>query len=75
MREMADLRCRTTVTREVMMNRQYRNRCRKILRNSVIMINGTLLCVLLIPLCALLVVIDIVWLMMNGVIRKLEREE
>lgn len=58
-----------------MMKKMCRNRCRKILKNSVIMINGTLLFVLMVPFCALLVMIDIVWMMMDGMVRKLETEK
>lgn len=57
------------------MKKMYKSKCRKILKNSVIMINGTLLCVLMIPFCVLLVLIDIVWMMMDGAVRKLETEK
>ena len=54
------------------MKKTYRNKCRKIFRNSVIVLNGTLLFVLMIPFCALLVMIDVVWLIMDGMVRTLE---
>lgn len=51
-----------------------KKRCRKIIRNSMILLNGTLLFVLMVPFCALLVMIDMVWMMMDGMVRKLEME-
>ena len=57
------------------MKKMCESKCRKILKNGVIMINGTLLCILMIPFCVLLVSIDIVWMMMDGVVRKLETEK
>ena len=54
------------------MKKTYKNKCRKIFRSSVIVLNGTLLFVLMIPFCALLVMIDVVWLIMDRMVRKLE---
>ena len=58
-----------------MMKKTYRNKCWKICRNGVIMLNGALLFALMIPFCALLVMIDMVWLIMDGMVRKLEMEK
>ena len=57
------------------MKKTYKNKYRKIFRNSVIVLNGALLFVLMIPFCALLVLLDIVLLIMDGMVRKLEMEK
>lgn len=57
-----------------MMRKISEKRCRKIFGNSVILLNGMLLFILMVPFCALLVMIDIVWMMMDGMVRKLEGE-
>ena len=49
-----------------------RNKCRKLLKNGVIVVNGTLLCVLIVPFCALFVIIDVVWLLTDVVIKKID---
>lgn len=58
-----------------MMKKMCESKCRKILKKSVIMINGMLLCILMIPFCVLLILIDIVWMMMDGAVRKLETKK
>lgn len=55
-----------------MRRRSNRDRYRKFLKNSIIMINGTLLCILIVPFCMLFVIIDIVWLLTDGAIKKLD---
>lgn len=49
-----------------------KNKCRKLLKKCVIVINGGLLCVLIVPFCALFVIIDVVWLLTDGVIKKID---
>lgn len=49
-----------------------KNKCRKLLKKGVIVINGGLLCVLIVPFCALFVIIDVVWLLTDGVIKKID---
>ncbi len=49
-----------------------KNKCRKILKKGVIVVNGTLLCVLIVPFCVLFVIIDVVWLLTDEVIKKID---
>ena len=49
-----------------------KKKCRKLLKKGVIVVNGTLLCVLIVPFCALFVIIDAVWLLTDGVIKKID---
>lgn len=49
-----------------------KNKCRRLLKKGVIVINGGLLCVLIVPFCALFVIIDVVWLLTDGVIKKID---
>lgn len=49
-----------------------RNKCRKILKKCIIAVNGSLLCALIIPFCALFVMIDAIWLLTDGMIKKLD---
>lgn len=48
------------------------NKCRKLLKKGVIVVNGGLLCILIVPFCVLFVIIDIVWLLTDGVIKKID---
>lgn len=57
------------------MKKMFRDRSGKILKNSIIMIDGVLLCILMIPFCILLVFIDMVWMMMDRTVRKLETDK
>lgn len=41
----------------------------------VLMVNGTLLCFLLIPLCALFACVCILWALTDYILMKLEKEE
>lgn len=49
-----------------------KKKCRKLLKKGVIAVNGTLLCVLIVPFCALFVIIDVVWLLTDGAIKKID---
>lgn len=49
-----------------------KDKCRKLLKKGVIVVNGGLLCILIVPFCALFVIIDIVWLLTDGVIKKID---
>ena len=53
-----------------MKNRINKYKCRKFLKNSVIVVNGTILCTLMIPFCALFVLIDVVWVLTDEMIKK-----
>lgn len=55
-----------------MKNRTNRNKCRKFFRNGIIVVNGTILCALMIPFCALFALIDIVWVLTDEMVRKLD---
>ena len=55
-----------------MKNWMKKNKCRKFLKNGVIVVNGTILCALMVPFCALFVLIDIVWVLTDEMIRKLD---
>lgn len=55
-----------------MKNRINRYKCRKILKSSVIVVNGTILGVLMIPFCVLFVLIDVVWVLTDEIIKKLD---
>ena len=53
-------------------NRINKYKCRKFLKNSVIVVNGTILCTMMIPFCALFVLIDVVWVLTDEMIKKLD---
>lgn len=55
-----------------MKNRTNKSRCRNFLKNSVVIINGTLLCTLMVPFCALFVLIDMIWLLTDEMVKKLD---
>lgn len=55
-----------------MKNRIDKSKYRIFFRNSVIIINGTLLCTLMVPFCALFVLIDMIWLLTDEIVRKLD---
>ena len=48
---------------------------REILEMVVLMVNGTLLCFLLIPLCALFACVCMLWALTDYILMKLEKEE
>ena len=54
-----------------MKNRTNKSRCRNFIKNSVIIINGTILCTLMVPFCALFVLIDMIWLLTDEMVKKL----
>lgn len=49
-----------------------KDKCRRLLKKGIIVVNGSLLCVLMVPFCALFVIIDVVWLLTDGVIKKID---
>ena len=49
-----------------------KNKCRKILKKGVIVVNGTLLCALIVPFCVLFAIIDVVWLLTDEIIKKID---
>lgn len=55
-----------------MKNRINKSRCRNFIKNSVIIINGTILCTLMVPFCALFVLIDMIWLLTDEMVKKLD---
>lgn len=55
-----------------MKKKENKNKCRKLLKKGVIVINGSLLCVLIVPFCVLFVIINVVWLLTEGVIKKID---
>lgn len=55
-----------------MKRRTNRDRYRRFLKKGIIMINGTFLCVLMVPFCMLFVIIDIVWLLTDEIVKKLD---
>ncbi len=55
-----------------MKNKTKKSKCRKVLKNGVIVVNGTILCALMIPFCALFVLIDVVWVLTDETIKKLD---
>lgn len=48
------------------------NKCRKFFKKSIIVVNGTILGVLIIPFCVLFALIDIIWIFTDEMVRKLD---
>lgn len=55
-----------------MIRKMSKDKYRKLFKNGVIVINGTLLCALMIPFCMLFILIDIIWLLTDGLVKKLD---
>ncbi len=54
------------------MKRRKKNKYCKWFKNGVIVVNGTILCALMVPFCALFILIDVIWVLTDELIRKLD---
>jgi len=55
-----------------MKNRKKKNKCRKLFKNGVIVVNGSILCALMIPFCVLFVLIDVIWVLTDEMVKELD---